>query len=275
MTVDPDPSLDTTRHGFLTGCCATALLLIASSLAGCGSLRSPAVSASPAPTGASIPGPAEPVSAPSEPPAVALMAGYAFPAAIDPAARYLFYLHGKIIEDQGLPAVSPEFGEYEYEAILGALEYAGMVVISELRPRDAVATTYAGRIKDQVSRLKEAGGPSGHITVLGASKGAYIAALASFLIKDRLLNFVLLGTCYPGMISEWKSSRMQLYGNVLAIYDGAEDEYSGSCEELFQLSEGKGLGRHEQLVLHVGTGHGILYKPLDEWILPALEWASQ
>ena len=35
---------------------------------------------------------------------------YFFPTSIDPAKRYLFYLHGKIIEDQGIPAVSPDYG---------------------------------------------------------------------------------------------------------------------------------------------------------------------
>ncbi len=32
--------------------------------------------------------------------------------------------------------------------------------------------------------------------------------------------------------------------------------------------------RHEELILNIGTGHGILYKPLDEWILPTVEWAE-
>ena len=36
------------------------------------------------------------------------LSAYAFPDAIDPAKEYLFYLHGKIIEDQGIPAISPE-----------------------------------------------------------------------------------------------------------------------------------------------------------------------
>jgi hypothetical protein len=30
----------------------------------------------------------------------------------------MFCLHGKIIEDQGLAAISPEYGEYQYEEIL-------------------------------------------------------------------------------------------------------------------------------------------------------------
>jgi hypothetical protein len=58
----------------------------------------------------------------------------------------------------------------------------------------------------------------------------------------------------------------------LSIYDSV-DELAGSCQEILALSEGKGLARHNEIVLHVGTGHGILYKPLDEWIVPAVEWA--
>ena len=39
---------------------------------------------------------------------------FQFPTTISASAKYLIYLHGKIVEDQGIPAVSPEFGEYEY-----------------------------------------------------------------------------------------------------------------------------------------------------------------
>ncbi len=41
------------------------------------------------------------------------------------------------------------------------------------------------------------------------------------------------------------------------------------------MSEGNGLGRHDEIVLQVGTGHGILFKPLDEWVLPTVEWAAE
>ena len=52
---------------------------------------------------------------------VPVISRYAFPESIDPSRQYMFYLHGKIIEDQGLNAVSPEYGPYEYEAILEKL----------------------------------------------------------------------------------------------------------------------------------------------------------
>ena len=199
--------------------------------------------------------------------------GYEFPTSIDPPKRYVFYLHGKIIEDQGLRAVSPDYGEYEYEAILKELAGYGFVVVSEQRSKNADGVKYAKRVAGQVTELLDAGVPASNITVVGASKGAAITVFVSHLLKNTKMNFVLLGTCHPDTVEEWKRNQIFLYGNVLAIYDFADDEYSGSCEELFTLSEG--IGRHDEIILHIGTGHGILYKPLDEWILPAVQWADQ
>ena len=52
------------------------------------------------------------------------------------------------------------------------------------------------------------------------------------------------------------------------------NEFTGSCQELFTFSEGKGISRYDKVVLNIGTGHGILYKPLDEWITPLIQWAG-
>jgi hypothetical protein len=206
-------------------------------------------------------------------PAGSFLARYDFPSSIDPAKNYLFYLHGKIIEDQGLPAISPDFGEYEYQAILKKLESNGFVVISEQRSRDTVSAEYASRVTDQIKTLQDAGVPAEHITVVGASKGAGIAATVSSLLEDSKINFVLLGFCAPDTVRELVQDRISLYGNVLAIRDSVDD-LSGSCQELYDFSEGRGLGRHDEIVLNIGTGHGILYIPLDEWIQPTVEWAK-
>ncbi len=198
---------------------------------------------------------------------------YAFPAVIDPAQRYLFYLHGKIIEDQGIPAVSPDYGEYEYTAILSRFREAGFTVISEVRPKNADGDAYAKKIAAQITQLLEAGVPAEQISVVGASKGSYIAIAVSYLLKNERLNFVLLGSCAPDEISIYEQKQMPLYGNVLSIYDSVDD-LSGSCADFFTYSADKGIARHDEIVLHVGTGHGILYKPLDEWVLPILEWVK-
>jgi len=199
---------------------------------------------------------------------------YVFPpSSIDPTKYYMFYLHGKIVEDQGIPAVSSDYGVYEYEAILDKLASHGFTVISEQRAKNTNSGKYAERVVGQIKKLLNAGVPAKNIAIVGASKGATIAILVSYFLNNEEVNFVLLGSCHPNVVAEFKQEGVSLSGNILSIYDFADDEYSGYCEELYQFSEGKGLAHHEEIVLHIGTGHGILYQPLDEWILPTVQWA--
>ncbi len=219
--------------------------------------------------------PAEPESSPpAQPTATASLADYAFPEQIDPAGQYLFYLHGKIIEDQGLPAVSPDYGEYEYAAILHRFTKHGFQVISEPRPKDTDPWEYAQKVAEQVNALLAAGVPAENINVVGASKGAGIAIFVSNLMKNEKINYIPMAICTPDTVAELIQAQVVLYGNVLSIYDSV-DEYAGSCAELFEYSQGQGLASHQEIVLQVGTGHGILYQPLDEWVIPVVEWAGR
>jgi hypothetical protein len=202
------------------------------------------------------------------------LADFKFPASPDANKRYLFYLHGKIIEDQGIPAISPDFGEYEYLEILEKLHSYGFVVISEQRPKDTNGMEYASQIAEQVSILLNAGVPANHITVVGASKGAMIAIFVSHLLANKAVNFVILGICHPDVLTTLQQNQITLSGNVLSIYDMI-DEYAGSCQELFSFSEGKDLAIYEEIVLNIGSGHGILYTPMDAWVLPTVQWADK
>jgi len=212
---------------------------------------------------------------PSRQPSPALdLSAYAFPDSIDTTKRYIFYLHGKIIEDQGIPAISPEFGEYEYGAILRKLSQHGFVLISEQRPKNTDGVAYARKVTEQVASLVNAGVPAKNITVVGASKGAGIAVYVSHFLGNEEMNFVIMAICHPDQVAAFKQEQIFLYGNILSIYDSA-DEFAGSCQDLFSFSVGKGISRHEEVVLSIGTGHGILYRPIDEWIIPSVEWAEK
>ena len=188
--------------------------------------------------------------------------------------QYMFYLHGKIIEDEGIPAISPEYGEYEYQEILEKLEGYGIVVISEQRAKYTDADAYARKITEQITSLLEAEVPAKNITVVGASKGAWITVYISHLLENEEVNFVIMAICHPDNLEAFKQDQITLVGNILSIYDSA-DELAGSCQELFSISEGKGISKYEELILNIGTGHGILYKPLEEWIIPVVEWAEK
>src|SRR5512135_1792146 len=165
---------------FSSRCCNAAWFLIALAVSGCASAPGTASSPPAAPT-ESASTLFAPYSAQSGTPSTpestaAFLRAYQFPIAIDPATRYLFYLHGRIVEIQGLPAIDPNHGEYEYAAILKTLASHGFSVISEQRSSDANADAYAQRVVGQIAQLLSSHVPAGHITVVGASKGATIAA---------------------------------------------------------------------------------------------------
>ena len=245
------------------------LILIASFLVSCmGASIEPEPHTQVEPTPKPSPLPDNPTSEPLD------LEVYGFPDSIDPDERYLFYLHGKIIEDQGLPAISPDFGEYEYGAILEQLRGHGFVVISEQRTKGTEGVGYARKIAGQISRLIDAGVLAQNISVVGASKGGVIAIYVSHFLENEGVNFVLLAICHPDYVEILIRDDITLYGNVLSIFDSV-DEYAGSCKELFSLSKGEGLSSFDEIVLDIGTGHGILYQPLEDWILPVVKWTNE
>lgn len=183
-----------------------------------------------------------------------------------PDARYVFYLHGRIIEEQGIRPTHPEYGTYEYEAILETFRRRGLIVVSEPRPAGTEPGPYAEQVAGQVRRLIASGVPADRITVVGGSKGAVIAMLASTLVRNRDLRFVLIAGC-----NDWvrENVEIDLYGDVLSIYD-VNDRYGETCGPLFEQSTG--LGTTDEIMLEVGTGHAILYRPIREWVEPVLAW---
>jgi acetyl esterase/lipase len=189
------------------------------------------------------------------------------PTQIDKGARYLIYLHGRIIEEQGTRAVSPVHGAYEYEQILAALAAGGYTVISDVRPRGTDADEYAAKVAGQVGALLKAGVPPGHVTVVGASKGGGIAVLTSALVRNRDVNFVVLAGCGAG--NAGRPTPPDVWGHILSIYDSKDDGVT-SCQRLFERSTG--LGRHREIVTQVGIGHGLLYRPFKEWVGPTIAW---
>jgi hypothetical protein len=188
----------------------------------------------------------------------------------DTKARYIFYLHGRIIEEEGVDkAVSPEFGKYEYFEILDALADRGFIVISEARQKNTDVAVYAQKVADQARALLKAGVPPGNITIAGASKGGVIAHKASSILHNGDLNIVMLSSCGAGYLDNFQPD---LVGNVLSVYDYKDNKGAGSCAEFFAKS--KDINRHKEIELKLGLGHGILYKPMEEWIEPTVEWAG-
>lgn len=190
------------------------------------------------------------------------------PAEVRPDARYVIYLHGRIVEEKGAHPTDERFGTYEYQQILDTLAASGAEVIAEQRPLGTDFRAFGAHVADQVRRLLAAGVPPERIAVVGFSKGGAIAMIASALLEDPRIPFVFLASC-----GDWVQGRddMDVRGRILSIYE-ASDELGTSCEPLFeQASE---PGEHREIRIATGAGHGAFYRPRPEWLAPVLEWIA-
>jgi hypothetical protein len=185
------------------------------------------------------------------------------PEAPQPDAHYLFYLHGKIVEDQGRRPKHPSYGVYEYDALLQALQASGAIVISEQRPAGTQPASYAKRIAQQVRALLDHGVPAAHVAVVGFSKGGAIVQLVSAQLDEPELRYVLLAAC-----PEAGQGPQKLHGKVLAIRERSDSV--PSCAPLFARS--KGGATTSERVIAIGGAHGAFYRPNDAWLAPVLEF---
>jgi hypothetical protein len=192
----------------------------------------------------------------------------AVPDAPDPKARYLIYLHGRIVEAQGRNAVSPEFGRYEYDGIVNAFAARGFTVIAELRSPDA-GEAFVDKVVGQVRQLVGAGVPAGHVTVVGFSRGGGLAVAVAAKAARADVGYALLAGCSadPPWVTRWAPT---VRGRVLSIYDRS-DRFKPSCAPLF--AKAKGLAETREIELATGLDHGLFYAPRPEWLDPLTDWA--
>ena len=190
------------------------------------------------------------------------------PREVDAKARYLFYLHGYIVEAGNRRPTSPRFGVYEYDKILETFKQSGLVVVSEARKQDREIEPYAAKVTTQVRQLLKAGVPPNHITIVGASQGSWIAMLASTSLENRQLNFVFIAACSA---NEGFLKSINLHGNVLSIYE--KSDLPKSCEDY--RADATGISDWKEVALDTGLRHGFIYRPMPEWTEPAIAWARR
>lgn len=184
--------------------------------------------------------------------------------------KYVFYLHGAILEGENVSAKGEIFTQYQYAEILSAFRDAGFEVISEVRSADATVTGYARKVADQIQKLITEGTPANYITVVGGSKGALIAMYVCTYLKNREVNFVFLAACNDGNFRA--NPDVRFHGNVLSIYE--ESDGIGESCLAFQKRSAESISHYKEIELNTGLGHQFLWKPLPEWINPSVAWAN-
>jgi hypothetical protein len=198
------------------------------------------------------------------------------PAQIDPAARYLIYIHGARPESFPLSEPHPTRGLFEYQNILNALAASGFEVISELRMERTNPRRFARtRVLEQVKSLIAAGVPAQNITLAGFSKGGLIAMIVASQARQPKLNIVNMAGCGKGKSRQaydnfLANDASKLSGRMLSIYDQA-DKISGTCQDVSAKAPRMPF---EEEVLTVGGGHGTFYTPRKAWVDRVSSWAK-
>ncbi len=182
---------------------------------------------------------------------------------------YIFFLHNRYLEIAGTEGVHPEYGKAEYRQIISAFQQANLTTISELRPENTDAATYAAKVAKQIDSLLTKGIKPSDITVVGTSKGGYIAQHVSGILKNEQVNFVFIGSCN----GESGLPGINYYGNILSIYERS-DVIGKSCKGI-PKTNGSKVTRYKEIELNTGRKHGFLFKADPKWLQPAINWAKQ
>lgn len=188
----------------------------------------------------------------------------------DNKEKFIFFLHNRFLEEHDLNEAHPEFGRTEYLEIIEQLEKSGFKVISEKRNGNVNARDYALTVITQIDSLLDSGVYPENITVVGTSKGGYIAQYVSTLANNPDLNFVFIASFRDDDIQTIPD--INYCGNILTIYEKT-DPFGVSAIDRKETSNC--VIRHfKEIELNTGMGHGFLFKPLKEWIEPTIEWAK-
>ena len=194
------------------------------------------------------------------------------PKKISKSEKYIFYLHGGVVTVLGNNAINqsmPEWGPYEYLNILDSLRSRGFNVISENRKEEVQDSVYVDRITKQIDTLFKAGVKPGNILVVGASAGWAIGIHVSARLKNKKMNYVVMGGCWPNTYKDYLG--IELYGHFLSIIESSDPH--GTCSKIFENR--KHLTRVKEIMLHTGMSHGFFYKGYKHWIDPVIDWFSK
>ncbi len=188
----------------------------------------------------------------------------------DKKDRYIFFLHNAYVEQNDLSVPHPEYGKAEYNEILASFRADNFIVYSEIRSKNTNAAKYAKKVVKQIKDLFKKGIEPNKITVIGISKGGYIAQYVSTYLANPNVNFIFIGSFMDRDIEEIPD--INFCGNILTIYEKS-DIYGVSAIKRKETSKLK-VNHFKEIELNTNLKHGFLYKALDEWIAPSKKWAN-
>lgn len=183
-----------------------------------------------------------------------------------PESHYVFYLHGAIVEGSDGRPVHPQYGPYEYRAIVDFLAANGFEVISEIRPAGTDVREYAEKVVEQVRYLQQQGVPNSRISVIGASKGGMITAFVSSHLGEADIRYVFLAGLFGNAAN---TPDIELSGKILAVYDNSD--ITGQNPQAY-FDRSTKVSESKVVVTDTGLGHGLIYTANPAWTAEVLAW---
>lgn len=192
-----------------------------------------------------------------------------FLSSICEAKKHIIFLHNKFLETHTVNDSHPEYGKVELNQIKTKFENAGFNVIINQRTDSITFDSAINKVITQVDSIITINN-NDSITVIGTSKGGYIAQWVSSRLKNPKINYVFIG-CYRD--SDLKDHPDINYcGNILSIYE-TSDSYGVSAIDKIKDSK-LTIPNFKEVKLSTGLKHGFLFKALDEWMIPCINWAN-
>ena len=187
------------------------------------------------------------------------------------AEKHLIYMQGCCVKKMNGPIAK------DYQTIAQKLRDAGFNVFFELRTADATdsdeqAQAYAAKVARYVKELLAKGVAPEDVTVSGFSLGSSTALVASGLIANPKINYVLLAGCPMSASSLVTIDYSKVGGRILSIVDSKDDKF-GSC-----VGQLPNAATFKEITLDSGEGHKV-FRLSDEsnlklWKTPLEAWAK-
>lgn len=178
---------------------------------------------------------------------------------------FVIYLHNAWYEKHkdGMP--HPKFGVYHLQDIHTALG-KGVNFRTPERAPDADPMKAAIDVVSLIHAEITTGRKPSTVKVIGASKGGVIAMLASSILAQPDVRWVILGGCSAGPL---KTFAPRPTGRVLSIYEDS-DTIGGPCPENEALWAE--TTKFKQIRTETGLDHGFLFSADAAWVIPATDW---
>jgi hypothetical protein len=185
--------------------------------------------------------------------------------------KYVFFLHNKFAEENDLNVAHPQYGKVEYSKILETFQKDGCLIISEKRKPNTEVKKYAKKVVQQIDSLLVMGIQANHISVIGTSKGGYIAQYVSTYAANPDINYVFIGCFQEDDIQNHPD--IQFCGNILTIYEQS-DPFGVSAIQRKKTSKLK-INQFKEIELNTNLNHGFLYQANSKWLEPCLMWVNR